>query len=55
MRTSNDHEWDAAISAYALLMGITGAWKTDLHELQPEDNCRIVKPCGKTFYYWPND
>lgn len=55
IRTSNDHEWDAAISAYALLMGITGVWKTDLHELQPEDNCRIVNPCGKTFYYWPNE
>jgi hypothetical protein len=55
IRTSNDHEWDAAISAYALLMGITGAWKTDLHELRPEDNCRIVKPCGKTFFYWPSD
>lgn len=55
IRTSNDHEWDAAISAYALLMGMTGAWKNDLHKLQPEDNCRIVNPCGKTFYYWPND
>ena len=50
----NDHEWDAAISAYALMMGITGMWTCDLHKLQPED-CRIVKPCGKTSYYWPND
>ncbi len=55
IRTSNDHEWDAVISAYALLMGMTGVWKNDLHELQPEDNSRIVKPCGKTFYYWPDD
>lgn len=52
---SNDHEWDAVISAYALLMGMTGVWKNDLHELQPEDDSRIVDPCGKTFYYWPDD
>jgi len=55
VRTSNDHEWDAAISAYALMMGITGMWTCDLHKLQPEDNCRIVQPCGKTSYYWPNN
>lgn len=55
IRTSNDNEWDAAISAYALLMGMSGAWKNDLHELQSKDNCRIVNPCGKTLYYWPND
>lgn len=55
VKTSNDHEWDAAISAYALMMGITGRWTCDLHKIQPEDNCRIVHPCGKTSYYWPND
>ncbi len=55
VRTSNDHEWDAAISAYALMMGITGIWTYDLHKLQPEDNGRIVQPCGKTSYYWPNN
>lgn len=55
IRTSNDHEWDAAISAYALMMGITGMWTRDLHKLQLEDNCRIVRPCGNTSYYWPDD
>src|SRR3989338_1943112 len=55
VRTSNDHEWDAVISAYVLLMGMTGVWNKDLHELQPEDNSRIVNPCGKTHYYWPDD
>lgn len=53
VKTSNEHEWDAAISAYAHMMGITGKWTCDLHKLQPEDNCRIVQPCGKTSYYWP--
>jgi hypothetical protein len=51
--TKNDHEWDAAISAYALFMGVTGAWKFDLHKLDIRANERIVKPCGKTYYYWP--
>jgi hypothetical protein len=52
LRTSNDHEWDAAVSAYALFMGITGTWKHDLHKLPIENNERILKPCGKTFYFW---
>jgi len=54
LRTSNEHEWDAAVSAYALFMGITGMWKYDLHKLAIENNERIVKPCGKTFYFWPS-
>lgn len=53
IKTSNDNEWDAVISAYALFMGVTGAWKLDLHKLQIRENGRIVKPCGKTHYYWP--
>ncbi|MBS3908231.1 MAG: hypothetical protein KGZ93_01140 [Actinobacteria bacterium] len=53
IKTSNEHEWDAVISAYTLLMGVTGAWKLDLHKLQIRENERIVKPCGKTYYYWP--
>lgn len=53
LETANDHEWDAAVSAYAVLMGITGTWKHDLHRLPMEDNCRMIDPCGKTFYYWP--
>lgn len=52
IKTANEHEWDAAISAYALLMGMTGGWKIDLHELPLGEKCRIVRPCGKTFYYW---
>ena len=52
-QASNDHEWDAAISAYALFMGIIGTWKNDLHKLKNEDNGRIIKPCDDTFYFWP--
>lgn len=52
--TRNEHEWDAAISAYALLMGVTGIWQQDLHQLPLIWNDRIVKPCGDTHYFWPN-
>lgn len=55
LRTSNDHEWDAAISAYALFMGITDTWKYDLHKLPVKNDERFVKPCGKTFYFWPSE
>jgi len=55
LRTSNDHEWDAAVSAYALFMGITGKWKYDLHKLSIENDEHIVKPCGKSFYFWPSE
>ena len=54
LKTCNDDEWDAAVSAYALFMGITGTWKCDLHKLPIENDERIVKPCGKTFYFWPS-
>ncbi|MCD4828887.1 MAG: hypothetical protein K8R90_05600 [Candidatus Cloacimonetes bacterium] len=51
--TKSDHEWDAAISAYAVWMGMTGSWKRDLHKLEVENTERIVKPCGDTSYFWP--
>ncbi|WP_157198109.1 hypothetical protein [Methylomonas sp. DH-1] len=54
IKTNNDHEWDAVISAYTLLNGILGKWTRDLHQL-PVINGRIVSPCGKTAYYWPDD
>jgi hypothetical protein len=54
IKTTNDHEWDAAISAYALFMGMTGGWENDLHKLPLAEKCRIIRPCGPTFYYWPD-
>ncbi|MBU1413909.1 hypothetical protein KKC22_20530 [Myxococcota bacterium] len=53
IKTQNDHEWDAVISAYALLMGITNKWTLDLHTLPTSNKERIVTPCGKTHYFWP--
>jgi len=53
INTSNDHEWDAAISALAALRGLQGAWNTDLHKLPANGTGRFVHPCGKTHYVWP--
>lgn len=53
--TQNDHEWDAVISAYALLQGLKGNWMNDLHSLPLETNSRFITPCGTTSYYWPNE
>jgi hypothetical protein len=53
IKTSNDHEWDAAISAYAIFKGMTQSWSLDLHALLPVETGRIVTPCGFTHYFWP--
>ena len=50
---ATDHEWDAAISAFAVLEGITGRWTHDLHELPIIEGKRLVTPCGRTRYFWP--
>ena len=55
IKTNNDHEWDAVVSAYALLMGIKKLWPLDLHTLPTTENERIVTPCGKTHYFWPGE
>jgi hypothetical protein len=48
-----DHEWDAALSTLAALQGVSGRWNHDLHSLPNEIGERIVSPCGRTNYYWP--
>lgn len=51
---ANDHEWDAAISAYAMHQGLLREWKKDLHtEPITEPGERLLRPAGKSFYYWP--
>ena len=51
--TNNDHEWDAALSVYAAINGILGFWELDLHELNLTQNEKLIIPCGKTNYWWP--
>ena len=52
--TTNDHEWDAAISVYAAHQGLAKKWKRDLHSLSLEQAERLIKPCGNTVYWWPD-
>lgn len=54
MEISNDHEWDAAISAWAAYKGKTRAWETDLHRIPEEGGERLVWPGGITEYRWPD-
>jgi len=51
--TSNDHEWDALVSAFAVLKGMSGDWTHDLFEEQADRDGRIIWPCGQTKYWWP--
>ena len=48
----NAHEWDAAISILAVVRGLNGSWQ-DLHTLPTKSSERLVHPCGKTTYMWP--
>lgn len=52
--TKNDHEWDALISAYTVLSGMSGLWSKDLHKLNLQHNEKLIDPCGKTNYWWPD-
>ena len=51
LKTKNDHEWDAAISAYAAFMAYYEHWKTDLHQL--EDRKGLIEPVKDTLFAWP--
>jgi predicted nuclease with RNAse H fold len=50
---ATEHEWDAALSTLAALKGVSGWWTLDLHSLPNVIGERIVSPCGRTNYYWP--
>lgn len=53
VRTQNDHEWDAAVSAFAALHALRDDWLRDLHRLPLDDGERLVEPCGPTRFVWP--
>ncbi len=53
LSTANEHEWDAALSAIAAARGVRGEWTVDLHALPTEPRERLINPCGKTNYFWP--
>ena len=52
--TANDHEWDAVVSCYAVLEGMSGRWPTDLHQLPLVNGESLVQPGGPSHYYWPS-
>jgi len=53
--TNNDHEWDAAISVYAVMKGFVDQWHIDLHQLPTRNDESIIMPCGETKYWWPEE
>jgi len=53
IRTNNDHEWDAVISAYSVYQGRVKKWELDLHTIPVGEEERQITPCGTTHYWWP--
>lgn len=47
---TNDHEWDALISAWATLQGLDGTW---CRNLMPENHDMLI-PSGRVSYFWPD-
>jgi hypothetical protein len=54
INTTNNHEWDAVISCYAVLEGMLGNWTYDLHRRPPAEGESLVELVGPSHYYWPN-
>jgi len=48
---ANDHEWDAALSAWATFQGLAGKWTFDLMKL--EGTSDLLLPAGPVVYWWP--
>lgn len=48
-----EHEWDAALSAFAALEGKVGRWSHDLNTIATDTGERLITPCGTTHYSWP--
>jgi hypothetical protein len=54
VNTANEHEWDAVISSFAVLKGMSGAWPMDLHQRPFRADEALVMPGGPSHYYWPS-
>lgn len=48
-RTTDEHQWDALISAWGTWQGITDSWQNDLCAGHDD----LLFPAGKVRYYWP--
>ncbi len=51
--TTNDHEWDAALSCFAALEGLSSRWTTDLHQIPTVASEHLVQIGGPSHYFWP--
>jgi hypothetical protein len=53
----SEHKWDALVSAFAVMQGVTKRWQTDLHRFPvvSERHGRYVELCGFTNYFWPDN
>ena len=49
-----EHEWDAAISILPVVRRLHGSWQ-DLHARPTDPGERLIHPCGKTTYMWPEE
>ena len=53
-RCEDDHQFDAAMSAFAAFAGSSGRWTRDLHKLPCIEDERVIEPCGSARYFWPS-
>jgi hypothetical protein len=53
----SEHKWDALVSAFAVMQGVTRNWQVDLHRLPtvPPRHGGYVQLLGFTNYFWPHD
>ena len=49
----DEHQGDAAISILPVVRWLQKEWRRDLHALPTGDDERLVHPCGRTVYAWP--
>ena len=54
VESANEHEWDAGLSALVAVKGRSNVWTRDLHRLAPNPSERLITPCGRTHYFWPD-
>jgi hypothetical protein len=53
INTEKEHEWDAAVSCFAVHEGLSDRWTTDLHQLPSDADMTLVRIGGPSYFYWP--
>jgi hypothetical protein len=53
LEIKNEHEWDAAISAWFTFQSFIGETNRDLAEEHQDEE--LIYPVGSVHYYWPNE